>query len=94
MLAVNEALKHNHNIIFGCEIIVRTDHKNQCHEDTKHTNQRVLGQRMAIDQEYGAKLEYFAGEVNTGTDRLLGLPFDESMTLKAFNSLFLLESSN
>ena len=37
LLAVCEALKHNHNIIFGSEVTIRTDHKNLCQDDTKHT---------------------------------------------------------
>ena len=71
-----------------------TDHNNLWHDDTKHTNQRVLRQRMAIDQEYDAKIEYFAGEINTEADRLSRLPFKEPMISKAFNDLFLLKSVN
>ena len=42
LLCIVESLKHFHNIIYGAEILVCTDHKKICHEDAKHTSQQVL----------------------------------------------------
>ena len=46
------------------------------------------------NQEYGARIECFTGEINTGADGLLRLPFNKSTTSEAFNDLFSLKSSN
>ena len=48
------AVMQNQNIIFCCEGTVWTAIK-ICHDDIKHINQKVLGQRVTINQEYGAK---------------------------------------
>ena len=50
-LGIAETLKHNHNILAGCEIEVRTDHKNLTYDDAKNTSQRVLCQHLLIDQD-------------------------------------------
>ena len=70
LLAVYEGLKFHHNLIYGCDVTVMTDHKNLTHESTQHTSQRVLCQQVTIDQEYGAKIVYYEGTLNTGADGL------------------------
>ncbi len=92
LLAIDETLKHHHNIIYGCDIIVKTDHKNLTHSDTKHTSQRVLRQRISIDQVYQAKLEYYEGSLNEGADGLSRLPITESSKTQAQEELYLLET--
>ncbi len=94
LLAVYESLKFHHNIIFGCEVTVMTDHKNLTHDTTSHTSQRVLRQRLAIDQDYHAKLVYYEGELNTGADGLSRLPFEKSNSKPTIQQLYALESSN
>ena len=70
LLAAHEACRFFHDIIFGCDILIRCDHKNITNIDTKHTNLRILRQRLTLDQDYGAKFEHLAGELNTGADGL------------------------
>ncbi|KAL7450320.1 hypothetical protein ACHAXS_000226, partial [Conticribra weissflogii] len=93
LLAVYESLKFNHNIIYGCNVTVMTDHKNLTHGTTNHSNQRVLRQRLAIDQEYHAKLVYYEGESNTGADGLSRLPFDKAETKQSCKVVFATETS-
>ncbi|KAL7528932.1 hypothetical protein ACHAXR_002707 [Thalassiosira sp. AJA248-18] len=70
LLAAYEACKHFHNIIHGCEITIYSDHMNLMYDDAHHVNGRVLRQRLALDQEYGATIKHIAGETNTGADGL------------------------
>ncbi|KAL7465162.1 hypothetical protein ACHAXS_005488 [Conticribra weissflogii] len=94
LLAVYESLKFNHNIIYGCEVTVMTDNKNLTHGTTNHSNQRVLRQRLAIDQEYHAKLVYYEGESNTGADGLSRLPFNKAETKESRETVFATEASS
>lgn len=94
LLAVYEGLKFHHNLIYGCEVTVMTDHKNLTHESTQYTSQRILCQRVALDQEYGAKIVYYQGELNTSADGLSCLPFDSTTVNKTTQALFAIESAN
>jgi hypothetical protein len=64
LLAAHKSCRFFHNIIHGCDILIWCDHKNLTRADTKHLNLCVLRQRLTLDQEYGAKLEHYAGELN------------------------------
>lgn len=79
LLAAHESCRFFHNIIHGCDILIRCDHKNLTRADTKHLNLRVLRQRLTLDQEYGAKLEHYAGELNTGADGLSRLEMSDEV---------------
>jgi hypothetical protein len=68
LLAAHKACQFFHSIIFGCDILIRCDHKILTSIDTKHMNLRILRQRLTLDQDYGAKFKHLAGEFNTGTD--------------------------
>ena len=70
LLAIMETLKHNHNILHGCKIIVYTNHKNLTYDEMRHVNQCILCQCILILQDYGAKLIYLEGRKNTGADAL------------------------
>ncbi len=93
LLAVYEGLKFHHNLIYGCNVTVMTDHKNLTHESTQHTSHRVLRQRVAIDQEYGAKIVYYEGTLNTGADGLSQLPFDPTSANTTTEALFAIETA-
>ncbi|KAL7463900.1 hypothetical protein ACHAXS_004253 [Conticribra weissflogii] len=71
-----------------------TDHKNLTHDTTSHSSQRVLRQRLAIDQEYHAKLVYYEGDLNTGADGLSRLPFEKANSKPTVQELYALESNN
>lgn len=79
LLAAHESCRFFHNIIHGCDILIRCDHKNLTRADTKHLNLCVLRQRLTLDQEYGAKLEHWAGELNTGADGLSRLEMSDEV---------------
>ena len=59
-----------HDIIYGCKIIIRCNHKNITHAKTQHTNLPILDQHITLDQDYGAIFEHLAGELNAGADGL------------------------
>jgi transposase InsO family protein len=84
LLAITETLKYFRHMLLGHRILVKTDHKNLVHPNSHHASDRVLRQRLLIE-EYGAELEYIKGETNTIADALSRVPTDE---------LFLLEQPN
>jgi hypothetical protein len=76
LLAISETLKYFKHMLLGHRIIVRTDHKNLTHPDTNHVSDRVLRQRLLLE-EYGAEIEYIKGEKNVVADALSRLPTQE-----------------
>jgi len=74
LLAAHEACRFFHDIIHGCDILIRCDHKNTTNVKKKHVNLRILHQRLTLDQNYRAKFEHLAGELSTGADDLSCLP--------------------
>jgi len=71
-------------MLLGHHIIVRTDHKNLTHPTSTHTSDRVLRQRLLLE-EYGVEIEYIQGEKNVVADALSRLPTEE---------IFLFEEDN
>ncbi len=63
-------------MLLGHHIIVRTDHKNLTHPTSTHTSDRVLRQRLLLE-EYGVEIEYIQGEKNVVADALSRLPTEE-----------------
>jgi len=63
-------------MLLGHKFIVRTGHKNLTHPDTKQVSDRILRQRLLL-QEYGANIEYIKGEKNVLADALSRLPTQE-----------------
>jgi hypothetical protein len=76
LLAIAETLKYFRHMLLGHKIIVKTDHKNLVHPNSTHTSDRVLRQRLLIE-EYGADLEHVKGENNIVADTLSRLPSEE-----------------
>jgi hypothetical protein len=94
LLAAHEACRFFHDIIYGCEILIRCDHKNLTNLETKHTNLRVLRQRLTLDQEYGAKFEHLAGELNTGADGLSRLPMTDEIPASSNAEIYAIDELN
>ena len=69
LLGITETLKEIRYILLGHKIIVYTDHKNLCRDNTIHEWQRVMRQRLLIE-EYGVELIYITGEKNVVADAL------------------------
>ena len=69
LLAIVETLKAFRNILLGNKIIVYTDHKNLIYDTAAFDSERILRQRLLIE-EYGAELRYIKGEENTVADAL------------------------
>ncbi len=76
LLAIVETLKYFRHMLLGHRIIIQTDHKNLIHPNSHHSPDRVLRQRLLIE-EYGAELEYIKGENNIIADTLSCLPTEE-----------------
>ena len=74
LLSITETLKEFRYLLLGNRITVYTDHKNLTHDDTKHTCDRVLRQRLLLE-EYGCTLKYIEGEKNVVADTLSRLDF-------------------
>jgi len=82
ILAITETLKYFKHMLFGHKITVRTDHKNLTHQLSTHSSDRVLRQRLLLE-EYGVELEYIEGEKNVVADALSRLPTEEIFTFDA-----------
>ena len=50
LLAAFEACRFFHDIIYGCEVIIRSDHMNITRAETKHTSLRILRQQITLDR--------------------------------------------
>ena len=61
-LAAHEACKYFHEIIYGCNIKIHSDHMNLQFEIARHTNGRVMRQRLELDGTYQAK--FFTSQEN------------------------------
>jgi hypothetical protein len=61
LLAITETLKYYKHMLFGHKIVVKTDHKNLTHQLSTHASDRVLHQRLLLE-EYGMDLQYIQGE--------------------------------
>ncbi len=79
LLAITETLKYFKHMLLGHTIIVQTDHKNLTHPASTHTSDRVLRQRLLLE-EYGAELQYIPGEKNIVADALSCIPTEELFT--------------
>jgi hypothetical protein len=89
--ATHEACRFFHDIIYGCNILIRCDHKNITSVDTKHLNLRILRQRLTLDQDYGAKFEHIAGELNTGADGLSRLQMTDNIPTNLVSKIYAID---
>jgi hypothetical protein len=87
LLAIVETLKYFKHMLLGHEIIVHIDHKNLTHPNSTHTSDRVLCQRLLLE-EYGAELRYIQGEKNVVADALSRLPTEELFAFDEDNTKF------
>ena len=94
LLAAHEACRFFHNIIYGCEILIHCNRKNITNAETKHTNLRILRQRITFDQDYGATFIHLAGEQNTGADSLSRLPMNGDVPVKLLNEIYAVDELN
>ena len=70
LLSITETLKEYKTLLKGQRITIHTNHKNLTYPYTGHTSDRVLRQRLTID-EYGAKVLYIKGSNNIVADASL-----------------------
>ena len=84
MLGIAETLKEFRYILLGHRVIVHTDHKNLCSENTVHERQRVTRQRLLI-KEYGAEIRYIERTKNVVADTLSRLPYSTAEIMKFEN---------
>ena len=69
LLSIAETLTEYKTLLKGQRITIYTDHKNLTYACTDHTSDRVLRQRLTID-EYGANVVYVKGVNNVVADAL------------------------
>ena len=60
LLAITAPLQHFRNMLLGQRIIIYTDHINLTYANTTYSSDRILRQRLIIE-EYGAELRYVKG---------------------------------
>ena len=60
-------------IIYGYRIMANTDHKNLTYENSDYSSDRILRQRLVIE-EYGAEIKNIPGIKNTAADSLSRIP--------------------
>ena len=73
-----ETLKQFKTILYGQKIQVFTDHKNLTYDNSDYSSDRVLRQRLLLD-EYGVELNYVKGETNVVADALSRLPANRNV---------------
>jgi hypothetical protein len=76
LLGITETLKYFRYMLSGHRIIVKTDHQNLTHLSTIHSSNRVLRQRLLLE-EYGVELQHIPGESNVVAEALSRLPTAE-----------------
>ena len=79
LLSIVETLKEFKYLLLGNRITVFTDHRNLTYSDTQHTCDRVLRQRLLLE-EYGCEIKYIEGAKNVVADTLSRLNFKETNT--------------
>ena len=84
LLAITETLKYYKHMLYGHAIIVKTDHKNLTHQVSTHASDRILRQRLLLE-EYGVDLQYIEGEKNIVADALSRLPTEELFVFEEEN---------
>ena len=77
LLGIVETLKQFRTILLGNRIKIYTDHKNLTYPTTDYRSDRVLRQRLLIE-EYGAEIYYIKGVKNVVADALSRLPMVEN----------------
>ena len=69
LLAIVETLKKFHNMLLGQVIKIWTDHKNLTYDDTDFSSDRIIRQRLTIE-ELGATINFISGVNNEVADAL------------------------
>ena len=94
LLGIAETLKEFRYILLGHKIIIWTDHQNLCSPKTVHECQRVMRQRLLLE-EYGAEIRHIAGTSNVVADAISRLNYEPEEARKLENySVHELESVN
>ena len=69
LLAIVECLKQYKTMLLGQRIVVWTNHKNLTYKNTEHASDRVLRQRLLLE-EYAVQLKFIQGIKNDAADML------------------------
>ena len=80
LLAITELLKEYRNILLGQEIIIMTDHKNLTYANTAFSSNRLLRQRLTIE-EFGPTIKHTQGEKNIAADTLSRFDFSPNKSV-------------
>lgn len=88
LLAIVEVLKAFRHMLLGQKITVYTDHQNLTYANTKHSSDRVLRQRLVLE-EYGVNITYIKGAKNKLADALSRLPFESELNAENTEELYM-----
>jgi hypothetical protein len=77
-------MQENKPYAIRAQQVVHTDHKNLTHPNSKHSSDRVLSQRLVLE-EYGMEINYISGNKKIVIDALSRLPTEELFILKDNN---------
>ena len=77
LLGITEILKNFKTILLGNKVRIYTDHKNLTYTNTNYSSDRILRQRLVIE-DYGAELIYIKGCSNEVADALSRLPTENN----------------
>ena len=69
LLTITEFLKEYRNMLLGMKITIFTDHKNLTLTDTQYDNDRIMRQRLYIE-DFGPTIKYIEGPDNVAADTL------------------------
>ena len=80
LLSTVETLKTFRTMLLDQKITVYTDHLNLTHHNTQFTSNRVLRQRLVLE-EYGVEIRYIQGVKNEAADALSRMPTEITDTV-------------
>ena len=84
LLAITEILKEYRQMLYGQRIIIWTDHKNLTYHATQFSSDRVLRQRLKIE-EFGPIIKHIDGDKNIAADTLSRVEIkDNPKAIKTF----------
>ena len=76
-MAITEILQEFRDMLYGQNITIYMDHANLAMPNAKFNRQRVLRQRLTIE-EFGSTIKHISGEKNVAADTLSRIDFNNN----------------
>ena len=74
LLSIVEGLKYFRTIIYGHRVTAHSDHRNLTYENSDYSTDRILRQRLVIEEYVAESIKYILGIKNTAADALSRIP--------------------